>query len=200
MSPVRGRLNAPARDDSTPLTGPGHGGVHRPAGSRVGSAPAGLENAEDVDLTDSDPQEGCARRGLDSGRQRFVIARESVADVLAEPRGGGEISPAAVVDGRPARVAAAVPGSVVPQWREGLTPAVLAPGYRRLMGTLAVRDGDAMDCRQLEAALGLEPVPARVEGVRAKRSAWRRGAGCWRIVRGCSAWLSGESAVAREAA
>jgi hypothetical protein len=64
-----------------------------------------------------------------------------------------------------------VRGSVVPVWREGLEVAVLAPDYRRLMDILAGRDGpggDAMDCRQLAAALGLQPVPAKVEGVRSK--------------------------------
>lgn len=65
----------------------------------------------------------------------------------------------------------AVPGSVVPHWEEGLSPAVLAPVYRRIMDVLAGengRRGEAMDCRQLAAAVGLEPVAAKVEGVRSK--------------------------------
>ncbi|MFJ2194209.1 hypothetical protein ACIOJE_40820, partial [Kitasatospora sp. NPDC087861] len=103
--------------------------------------------------------------------ERFVIARATVAEVLAEPCGGKAVPPVVVAGGRPARVAAAVPGSVVPQWREGLDAGVLAPDYQRLMGALAGGDGscgEAMDVRQLAAALGLEPVPAKVEGVRSK--------------------------------
>ncbi len=100
--------------------------------------------------------------------ERFVIARQTVAEVLAEPGADGE-TPSAVVPGqRSARVAGAVPGSVVPAWREGLDPGVLAPDYQRLLEVLADRGGEAMDCRQLAAALGLEVVAAKVEGVRSK--------------------------------
>jgi hypothetical protein len=89
----------------------------------------------------------------------FVITRETVGEVLAEPRGGEDVPP--VVVG----------GSVVPRWDEGLAPTVLAPDYRRIMDVLAGGNGtrgEAMDCRQLAAAIGLEPVPAKVEGVRSK--------------------------------
>ncbi|MFD3730363.1 hypothetical protein [Streptomyces sp. NPDC058632] len=60
---------------------------------------------------------------------------------------------------------------MVPHWEEGLAPAVLAPDYQRIVDVLAGRNGmrgAVMDCRQLAAALGLEPVPAKVEGVRSK--------------------------------
>ncbi|MGE7433265.1 hypothetical protein [Kitasatospora sp. NPDC001175] len=103
--------------------------------------------------------------------ERFVIARETVAEVLALPRSGEEGPPVVAADERPERAAAAAPGSVVPQWCEGLAPAVLAPDYQRLIDALAGRSascGEAMDCRQLATALGLEPVPAKVEGVRSK--------------------------------
>ncbi|MEU0634194.1 hypothetical protein [Streptomyces sp. NPDC005989] len=103
--------------------------------------------------------------------ERFVIARETVGEVLAEPRGGEDVPPAVVAGGRPVQVTAAVPGSVVPRWQEGLAPTVLAPDYQRIMDVLAGGSGtrgEAMDCRQLAAAVGLEPVPAKVEGVRSK--------------------------------
>ncbi len=80
------------------------------------------------------------------------------------------------------QVTAAVPGSVVPHWQEGLAPTVLAPDYQRIMDVLAGGNGthgEAMDCRQLAAAVGLEPVPAKVEGCDRKPSAWPHGAG-WR--------------------
>ncbi|QLH19465.1 hypothetical protein [Streptomyces sp. Rer75] len=103
--------------------------------------------------------------------QRFVIARETVGEVLAEPRGGADAPSAAVAGGESVQVTAAVPGSVVPHWREGLAPTVLAPDYQRIMDVLADGGGTgrgAMDCRQLAVSLGLEPVPAKVEGVRSK--------------------------------
>lgn len=103
--------------------------------------------------------------------ERFVIARETVGEVLGAPRKAGDTPRAVVADERPVQVTAAVPGSVVPHWEEGLAPTVLAPDYRRITDILAGGNGaggEAMDCRQLAAALGLEPVPAKVEGVRSK--------------------------------
>ncbi|GHH20222.1 hypothetical protein [Streptomyces rubradiris] len=94
--------------------------------------------------------------------ERFVIARQTVAEVLAEPAAGEKAPLAEVAGHRPARVAKAVPGSVVPAWREGLAPDLLAPDYQRLVEILADRGGEAMDCRQLAAALGLEVVAVKV--------------------------------------
>ncbi|MFJ7913201.1 hypothetical protein [Kitasatospora sp. NPDC096204] len=99
--------------------------------------------------------------------ERFVIARQTVAEVLAGPAAGKEASPAGAAGERPARVARAVPGSVVPAWREGPAPDALAPDYQRLVEVLA-GSGEEMDCRQLAAALGLKVVAAKVEGVRSK--------------------------------
>ncbi|WP_371681522.1 hypothetical protein [Streptomyces sp. NBC_01276] len=101
--------------------------------------------------------------------ERFVIARETVAAVLAEPCGGQDVSPVVVVGEGPARVVGAVPGSVVPVWWEGLAAAALAPDYRQLVDALTGENSSragAMDCRRLAVAVGLEPVPAKVEGVR----------------------------------
>jgi hypothetical protein len=102
--------------------------------------------------------------------ERVVIARETVDQVLAEPRCDQE-APLAVTGGRPVPVEGAVPGSVVPVWRDGLEPRVLARDYQRIMNIMADparSGGEGMDCRQLAAALGLAPVPAKVEGVRVK--------------------------------
>ncbi|MFD9392933.1 hypothetical protein ACFWBB_20110 [Streptomyces sp. NPDC060000] len=110
-------------------------------------------------------------REAEAVRERFVIARETVGEVLAEPRGGEDVVPVVVAGERPVQVRQAVPGSVVPHWEEGLAPAVLAPDYQRIMDVLAGGNGmrgEATDCRQLAAGLGLEPVPAKVEGVRSK--------------------------------
>ncbi|MFE9846244.1 hypothetical protein [Streptomyces goshikiensis] len=96
--------------------------------------------------------------------ERFVIAREAVAEVLAEPRGGEEGPHDGVGGERPARVAGAMPGSVVPVGCEGLTVAVLSLGV-------------PMDCRELAVAVGLEPVTAKWRACGRRSSAWPRGAG-----------------------
>ncbi|WP_435191452.1 hypothetical protein [Streptomyces sp. bgisy126] len=103
--------------------------------------------------------------------ERFVIARKAVGEVLADSRGGEEVLPAVVGSERPVPAAGAAPGSVVPHWREGLAQTVLAADYQRIMDILAHETGtgwEAMDCRQLAVALGLEAVPGKVEGVRSK--------------------------------
>jgi hypothetical protein len=102
--------------------------------------------------------------------ERFVVARETVGQVLAEPRCDQQ-APSAVAGARPNAAVGAVPGSVVATWRDGLDASVLAPDYRRIVSVLGGGGGSgsrAMDCRQLASALGLEPVPAKVEGVRSK--------------------------------
>ncbi|PWI05184.1 hypothetical protein DIZ27_40865 [Streptomyces sp. NWU339] len=89
----------------------------------------------------------------------WLIARRRVGEVWD----GGET---AGRDGEPAR-----PGSVVPLWREGLSAAVLAPEYRQVMGLLAERrttGGQPLNCREITCLLGLEVVPAKIEGVRSK--------------------------------
>lgn len=107
--------------------------------------------------------------------ERLVITRETVGEVLAEPRGRQE-APVTVPVERPAVPGprgerGAVPGSVVPVRRDGLDASVLAPDYRRIVEVLTEGDragGKAMDCRQLACALGLQSVPAKIEGVRSK--------------------------------
>jgi hypothetical protein len=114
-------------------------------------------------------------REAEAALERLVIARETVGQVLAEP-GSFQDMPVIVPAQRlrpaprpaPGAVPGAVPGSVVPVWRAGLDAAVLAPDYRRIATIVAEQGGEAMDCRQLAAALGLERVAAKVEGVRSK--------------------------------
>ncbi|NUK22773.1 hypothetical protein [Streptomyces lunaelactis] len=104
--------------------------------------------------------------------ERLVIAREAVVEVLAEP--GGR----AVDVVKEAVVAAAVTGSPVPRQSGQLARAVLAPEYQRVISVLeteAAAGRDKVRARELAAALGLEAVPAKIEGVRsrAKRLAER---------------------------
>ena len=88
--------------------------------------------------------------------QRLVDARTTVTEVLAEPS-------SAVAE--PAR--GAVTGSPVPHRAEGMAASVLAPDYQRIVSVLESEAGrDGMRCQQLAAALRLEAVPAKVEGLR----------------------------------
>ncbi|WP_150135861.1 hypothetical protein [Streptomyces hyaluromycini] len=99
-----------------------------------------------------------ALSGAEAALQRLVDARATVAEVLAGP-------PSAVVE----PVQSAVTGSPVPRRAEGMAASVLAPDYRRIVSVLESEAGrEGMRCRQLAAALGLEVVPAKVEGVRPK--------------------------------
>ncbi|MFF3917200.1 hypothetical protein ACFYZB_27650 [Streptomyces sp. NPDC001852] len=89
---------------------------------------------------------------------RLADARVTVAEVLAEP-------PAVVAE----PVASAVTGSVVPHRDEGMEASVLPPDYQRIMSVLESEAGrEGMRCQQLAAALGLQAVPAKVEGLRSK--------------------------------
>lgn len=88
--------------------------------------------------------------------QRLVDARVTVTEVLTE-------RPA------PAAEPKAVAGSMVPHRSEGVTVSVLAPDYQRIVEVLESDVGrTGLRCQQLAVALGLEAVPAKVEGVRSK--------------------------------
>ncbi|MFJ7067909.1 hypothetical protein [Streptomyces sp. NPDC101115] len=96
---------------------------------------------------------------------RRVIARLELAEALAapEPEAGQSLEAA------PAVVKAAVAGSVVPRWREGLSVAALAPDYQRLVGLLeAEAGGNGLRAAELAGRMGLEVVPVKVEGLRTK--------------------------------
>ncbi|MCX5096355.1 MULTISPECIES: hypothetical protein [Streptomyces] len=97
---------------------------------------------------------GDAERAL----QRLVDARVTVVEVLGEP-------PSAVAE--PAQ--SAVAGSPVPLRAGDMAASVLAPDYQRILSVLESETGrEGMRCQQLAVALGLEVVPAKVEGLRSK--------------------------------
>ncbi|MET7767039.1 hypothetical protein ABZ710_38220 [Streptomyces anthocyanicus] len=106
--------------------------------------------------------------------ERFVTAREVLAEVLAGPGDGADAEKAAVPTGEsvspmpmPMPKGGAVSGSVVPVRREGLEVSVLSEDYQRIVEVLAASE-TALVCKEIAAALGLERVPAKVEGVRSK--------------------------------
>ncbi|MER5547287.1 hypothetical protein ABT072_33730 [Streptomyces sp. NPDC002589] len=63
----------------------------------------------------------------------------------------------------------AVAGSMVPRRETGMAAQTLAPDYQRILSVLESEAGrEGMRCQQLAVALGLEAVPAKVEGLRSK--------------------------------
>jgi predicted nucleotidyltransferase len=103
--------------------------------------------------------------------ERLVIAREAVVEVLAEPAAHAVAPVEGVVESVLVAGVGAVPRSTVPYRRGELTSAVLAPDYQRIMSVVeaeAVAGREGIRARALAAALGLEAVPAKIEGVRCK--------------------------------
>ncbi|MER7922290.1 hypothetical protein ABTY96_04030 [Streptomyces sp. NPDC096057] len=62
----------------------------------------------------------------------------------------------------------AVAGSTVPRRETGMAVQTLAPDYQRILSVLESDAGEGMRCQQLAVALGMEAVPAKVEGLRSK--------------------------------
>lgn len=57
------------------------------------------------------------------------------------------------------------PSRVVPRWRDGLTDQALGEEYRRILAVLHPSRG--LRVNELAAAVGVDMVPAKIEGVRA---------------------------------
>ncbi|MFF1422045.1 hypothetical protein [Streptomyces sp. NPDC058280] len=98
---------------------------------------------------------------------RRVIAREEVVEALAVS--AAETTGVIEAEAEPVPVPAPLPGTTVPSWQEGLPATVLAPDYQRILGMLVDRPGqEPMRAKEIAVVLGLEPTPAKVEGVRSK--------------------------------
>ncbi|MFF3609841.1 hypothetical protein [Streptomyces sp. NPDC002463] len=100
---------------------------------------------------------------------RRVIAREELVKALtasaAKTTAGTEAEEKAVLPLAPA------PGSTVPPWREGLPVTVLAPDYQRILGVLEQQRSTGhgpLRAKEIAMELGLDAMPAKVEGLRPK--------------------------------
>ncbi|WP_414166346.1 hypothetical protein ACMATS_37620 [Streptoverticillium reticulum] len=106
--------------------------------------------------------------------ERRVIARVEVAEALAPVPGAadapGEGPRQAVAGVSPQAKTTPVTGSVVPRWHPGMPVEALAADYRRIIELVEDEGGggEGVLARELAARLGLEAVPAKVEGVRSK--------------------------------
>lgn len=109
--------------------------------------------------------------------ERFVTAREVLVEILAGPGGGADAgertvpiaeNPALTPTPTPTPKNGKVPGSVVPVRGESVeVAALLSPDYQRIVEVLAASPA-ALACGEIASALGLERVPAKIEGVRSK--------------------------------
>ncbi|MFF3879139.1 hypothetical protein [Streptomyces sp. NPDC001978] len=104
--------------------------------------------------------------------ERRAIARVELAETLAAP---GDTADAVVQEAPepvPAAKAVKVPvaGSIVPHFGEGMTVEALAPDYRRIVELVesAPEGGEGVSAKEIASGLGLELVPAKIEGVRSK--------------------------------
>lgn len=122
---------------------------------------------------------------------RRVIAREELVEALA----ASAAETTAVTEAATATVPAPLPGTTVPPWREGLPATVLAPDYQRILVVVADRPGQGpVRAKEIAVVLGLEPTPAKVEGVRSKaRRLAERG---WLVQEASGMFSAGHRAVA----
>ncbi|WP_432190371.1 hypothetical protein [Streptomyces sp. Tue6028] len=107
--------------------------------------------------------------------ERRVIARAKLAEALAAPGPVVEVPAAEPQDVMPkvlaAKGRAPVAGAIVPRRREGATAEAIAPDYRRIVELLETElpdGGEGLMAKEMTARLGLELVPAKIEGVRSK--------------------------------
>ncbi|MET7608863.1 hypothetical protein [Streptomyces avermitilis] len=98
--------------------------------------------------------------------ERRVIAKAELAEALAAPA-----EDVAEPVAEPAKTrTAALTGSVVPPWHEGMSTDMLAVDHRRIVELVAseTAGGEGASAKELAVLLGLQAVPAKVEGVRSK--------------------------------
>lgn len=100
---------------------------------------------------------------------RRVIAREELVEALAVSAAETTAVTESETEAEPVPAPAPLPGTTVPPWQERLPATVLAPDYQRILGMLADRSNQKpVRAKEIAVVLGLEPTPAKVEGVRSK--------------------------------
>jgi hypothetical protein len=104
--------------------------------------------------------------------ERRVIARVELAEALAAPGDAADAVVQEAPEPVPAAKAVKVPvaGSIVPHFGEGMTVEALAPDYRRIVELVesGPEGGEGVTAKEIASGLGLELVPAKIEGVRSK--------------------------------
>jgi hypothetical protein len=117
------------------------------------------------------PDPGRTRRGR-GGVGTPAIARAELAEALAAPGDAADAAvqeaPEPVPEARAVKVP--VTGSIVPHFGEGMTVEALAPDYRRIVKRVESLSeaAEGVSAKEIASGLGLELVPAKIEGVRSK--------------------------------
>ncbi|WP_216825569.1 hypothetical protein [Streptomyces sp. P3] len=104
--------------------------------------------------------------------ERRAIARAELAEALAAPGDAADAAVREAPEPVPETTAVKVPvaGSIVPHFGEGTTVEALAPDYRRIVEVVesGPGGGEGVPAKEIASGLGLELVPAKIEGVRSK--------------------------------
>ncbi|MFK4208655.1 hypothetical protein [Streptomyces sp. NPDC030920] len=128
---------------------------------------AGRERVED--LREAAAWAAAALEAAEIELDRRVIAREELVEALAASAAGTTALTEAETEAESVPASSPLPGTTVPSWREGPPATALAPDYQRILGMLADRPGqEPVKAKEIAVMLGLEPTPAKVEGVRSK--------------------------------
>ncbi|GAA3784456.1 hypothetical protein GCM10022403_018880 [Streptomyces coacervatus] len=102
--------------------------------------------------------------------ERRVIARAELAEALAAPDEAVDARRQAAAETAMKANTGPVAGSIVPRWRPGTPAEALAADHRQLIelveGEPAGSEG--VSAKELTGRLGLELVPAKIEGVRSR--------------------------------
>ncbi|WP_406016718.1 hypothetical protein OG520_40540 (plasmid) [Streptomyces sp. NBC_00984] len=100
---------------------------------------------------------------------RRVIAREELVEALAVSVAETTAVTETEAEEESVPAPAWLPGTTVPPWQEGLPATALAPDCQRILSMLADRSGqEPVRAKEIAVVPGLEPTPAKVEGVRSK--------------------------------
>ncbi|MCX5098062.1 hypothetical protein [Streptomyces sp. NBC_00439] len=121
------------------------------------------------DLREAAARAAAALEAAEIELDRRVIAREELVEALAASAAGTTALTEAETEAESVPASVPLPGTTVPSWREGLPATALSPDYQRILGMLADRPGrEPVKAKEIAVMLGLEPTPAKVEGVRSK--------------------------------
>lgn len=121
------------------------------------------------DLREAAAQAAAALEAAEIELDRRVIAREELVEALDVSAAETTALTEAETEAESVPASAPLPVTTVPSWRAGWSATALAPDYRRIPGMLADRpDQEPVKAKAITLVLGLEPTPAKVEGVRSK--------------------------------
>ncbi|MDV9171956.1 hypothetical protein R6V09_17740 [Streptomyces sp. W16] len=102
--------------------------------------------------------------------ERRVIALAELAEAVAAPAEQAESTVPGPREDAVAKDRVPVAGSIVPRWHRTMTVEALSADYRRIVELVESGPGEVegISAKEIAAALELELVPAKIEGVRSR--------------------------------